>query len=109
MTQNETNCLTIEYHTFSNTDIKNNSGTGLCLKGVNGNNSVHDLSNKIISLLDFNLKNNRDEGNPITTVLNSATILFGDYNKTLFKNSAGVLKLRYIDGSDATIITDITD
>ena len=79
------------------------------LRGVNDDNSVHDLSNKIISLLDFNLKNNRDEGNPITTVLNSATILFGDYNKTLFKNSAGVLKLRYIDGSDATIITDITD
>lgn len=35
-------------------------------------------------------------------------LVYGDYNKTIFQNSAGVNRLSYYDGNDVLNITDIT-
>jgi hypothetical protein len=38
----------------------------------------------------------------------TATHVYADYNCEIFKNSADVLRLKYVDGSDADVIVDIT-
>lgn len=46
---------------------------------------------------------------PTSTDFALATHVHADYNCEIFKNSAGVLRLKYVDGADVTQITDITD
>lgn len=43
------------------------------------------------------------------TDFTSATLIYGDYNKTIFKNSAGVIKLSYYNGSNVLTIANPTD
>ncbi len=107
ISQNGLNYLKIEYYTFNNTKLKNNTGAGFYLQGDSNNRSTHDLSYKTISLLDVNL--NASGNNYINTLLNSATILYGDYNKRLFQNSSGILRLSYFNENDVLVIADITD
>ncbi len=48
------------------------------------------------------------EGGSTTANLTAATIVYGDYSKTMYKRPDGAVRLRYYNNSDALVITTIT-
>jgi hypothetical protein len=50
--------------------------------------------------ININFRRNQIEYSPSNTIFSTATHVYGDYNCTIFKNSAGSLRLSYIDGTD---------
>ena len=61
------------------------------------------LSNKNIQY------NNFIRGSILNVSLSSATIVFGNFEKTIYKRSDGTTKIRYFNDNDVLIIADITD
>lgn len=57
----------------------------------------------------FFIINNGDIGGNMGIDLSSSTLRSSNFTKEVFKNSAGVTKIKYIDGSGATIIANLTD
>ena len=41
--------------------------------------------------------------------LSSATLVYADFTREVFKNSSGITKIRYFNESDVTVIADLTD
>ena len=64
------------------------------------------INNKIINLLTIN---NGDIGGGTGIDLSTATLVYTNYERIVFKNSAGVTKIRYIDGNGNTVIANLTD
>jgi hypothetical protein len=60
-------------------------------------------SNTILDNFQYNLINS----SPSITDFSSATYVYGSYTCTIFKNSAGTLRLSYIDGTDTIQYTAI--
>ena len=67
---------------------------------------ANTVNNKTIRLLTIN---NGDIGGVAGINLSSATLVYADYTREVFKNSVGVTKIRYVDGSGTTVIADLTD
>lgn len=74
----------------------------------NGNielGSTNEFNNKTIQYLTINYGDIRGD----TGIdLSSATLISANFTREVFKDSAGVTKIRYVDGSGATVIADIT-
>lgn len=64
------------------------------------------INNKIIQYLTVNTG---DIGGDLGIDLSTATLVYADYERIVFKNSAGVTKIRYIDGSGNVVIADVDD
>jgi len=67
---------------------------------------ANTINNKIIKYLTIN---NGDIGGIAGIDLSSATLIYADYTREVFKNSAGVTKIKYVNGSDVTVIANLTD
>ena len=64
------------------------------------------INNKQIKNL---IINSGDIGGDDGINLSTATLVYADYERIVFKNSAGETKIRYIDGSGNTVIANLTD
>ena len=90
---------TLENNGQINSNTLENSGyIRLGLSNVIDNKSIHYLT-----------VNNGDIGGVSGIDLSSATLVYADYTREVFKNSAGVTKIRYVDGLGTTVIADLTD
>jgi hypothetical protein len=97
----------INGNTLTNSNINNNtlSSSG----GINGNtltNSLFDFSSsgtltlKIIRYIEASYVN-------ATFNISAATIIYGSYSKQMFRNSAGVTRLGYYNGSDVFTVVNV--
>ena len=99
----------IQYNTLSTSDIQSNT---LSINGSIQNNTLNNstfdfsasvtLSATTISNINANYANATDD-------ISAATIIYGDYSKEMFRNSSGVTRLSYYDGSDILNITNVND
>ena len=64
------------------------------------------INNKQIQYLTIN---GGDIGGDSGINLSNATLVYANYERIVFKNSAGVTKIRYIDGNGNTVIANLTD
>jgi hypothetical protein len=119
---NITNSSLSTYSIIELITMNNSSITGIVMyasKVRNGNlitqtlftkismsNSIFNLSgiavNKIIQSINF-------EDVSAAVNLSSATLIYGNYPKTIYKRPDQVPKLRYYNNSDIMVISDITD
>lgn len=67
---------------------------------------ANTINNKTIFYLTIN---GGDIGGDTGIDLSSAILVYEDFTREVFKNSTGVTKIRYVDGSGATIIANLTD
>lgn len=108
---------------FQNNNIGNNFQLNTIGKYFIGNNignifdnnyirdfaTNNNFSNNINALLiGSNFQFNTIESNVTAIDLLNATIIYNPYHKTIFKNSAGVNRLRYFNSNDQLVVTDPT-
>ena len=102
----------ISYNTLDGGLISSNTLDGGNINSNTVNNGrirlglANTVNNKTIRLLTIN---NGDIGGVAGINLSSATLVYADYTREVFKNSAGVTKIKYVDGSGTTVIADLTD
>ena len=102
----------ISYNTLDGGLISSNTLDGGNINSNTVNNGrirlglANTVNNKTIRLLTIN---NGDIGGVAGINLSSATLVYADYTREVFKNSVGVTKIRYVDGSGTTVIADLTD
>jgi hypothetical protein len=90
---------------FQNCTFGSSSSIETCVFQKASNiQSIIIPSNKTIQNTTF------EQGSSIDSVsLTSATEIFASYPKTVFRNSAGVSKIRYYNNNNVLVIADITD
>jgi len=113
----------INYNTLSNSSIYSNTLSNSDINSntleSNGSINYNTLENSKIRIGLTNIIDNKqikyltintgDIGGDLGIDLSNATLVYADYERIVFKNSAGATKIRYIDGSGNTVIAALDD
>ena len=101
----------IYFNTLNNDGgINNNTlNTGSIYNNtLNGNGYINNNTLNTGSIRNL-IVNSGNIGANGAVDLSSATIIYQDYERIVFKNSAGITKIRYFNENDVLVIADITD